>query len=154
MKLLLKAAVFLFVFTFFSCQNEADITSINFEKQFSKNKRSRFPLSDILKINVKWDKVVILPPYFPESILSPLDMKNNSQLKSKIMYNSMDEGLTTVVFLDYSRAVAFSKVRRNLIDLTMLVPASGIRLLTKNESINITVIREKEKKWAKYIIEE
>lgn len=156
MKLLLRSTIFLFVFTIFSCQNESNISGIDFEKQFSKNKESRFPLSDILQISVKWNKVVFLPPYFSESFLYPLEISNSRQLESKIMYNSMNEGMTTVVFLNDSRAVAFSKVRRSLIDfaeLLELTPRIKLRLFTQKESSKITIIKQDQKEWAEYKIE-
>jgi hypothetical protein len=156
MKLYLKALVYLFALTFFSCHHEPDIPCVDFEKQFSKNKESRFPLSDVLQINVKWNKVVFLPPYFSESFLNPLEISNSRQLESKIMYNSMNEGLTTVVFLDDNRAVAFSKVRRNLIDFAELLeytPRIKLRTFTQKESSKITIIKQDEKEWAAYKIE-
>jgi hypothetical protein len=152
MKLLTKGIFFIFCCLLFSCQNQPDIPFIDFKKQFGKAKTTKFSLFDVLQIDAKWDKVVFLPPYFRESFLYPLEINNSWQLESKIMGNSMDEGLITVVFLENNRAIAFSKVRRRLIDFLELTNKIKFRLLTKNESKKVFILRQDEKEWAKFKI--
>ena len=105
-----------------------------------------------MQIDAKWDKVVFLPPYFRESFLYPLGISNSWQLESKIMGNSMDEGLITVVFLEKNRAIAFSKVSRRLIDFLELTNEIKFRLLTKNESKKVFILKQDEKEWAEFKI--
>lgn len=107
-------------------------------------------VNELLKINIcdeiplKWDSIIVIPPYTQEESVRELKLKNASALAKEISKVYLDEGICTLAFIDNGNVVKLSTISRLLIDMANLAAGKDYLMILPKAKFceNLYVKRE------------
>lgn len=94
-----------------------DLDPVVKSKIIATNKNEPLKINICDEVPLKWDNVIVIPPYTSEESIRELKLENAGTLAKEISKIYLDEGICTLAFIHRGNVVKLSTVSRQLIDM-------------------------------------